>query len=152
TPEQIPVHKAPPATDPMPWAPGWLKSLLTNRNAPVLIGIGVGAVLALVGGFFVLTRRSRKSSVEVSQAAALRAGDDGRPELTLESIQKQIDAKFAEQHAEKARQTAEALAALRLPVTTKKAEVLSRHIAEETKKDPAAMAQVVRSWISGQDR
>ena len=28
-------------------------------------------------------------------------------------------------------------------------EVLSKHIAAESKKDPALMAQVVRSWLSG---
>jgi flagellar biosynthesis/type III secretory pathway M-ring protein FliF/YscJ len=37
------------------------------------------------------------------------------------------------------------------PVTTKKTEVLTKHIAEETKKDPAAMAQIVRGWLSEGD-
>ncbi len=39
---------------------------------------------------------------------------------------------------------------LKLPaVSTKKTEVLTKHIAAEAKKDPAAMAQVVRSWLHG---
>jgi len=35
------------------------------------------------------------------------------------------------------------------PVATKKTEVLTKHIASETKKDPMLMAQVVRSWLNG---
>ena len=58
--------------------------------------------------------------------------------------------RMAEQAAEKAKQEVEALMKLKLPeVSTKKTEVLTKHIAAETKKDPTAMAQVMRTWLHG---
>ena len=40
---------------------------------------------------------------------------------------------------------------LKLPeVQTKKTEVIKKHIAAEAKKDPTAMAQVVRTWLNGE--
>ena len=39
---------------------------------------------------------------------------------------------------------------LKMPeVTTKKTEILTKHIAAEAKNNPALMAQVVRSWLNG---
>ncbi|MEO8027504.1 MAG: flagellar basal-body MS-ring/collar protein FliF [Bryobacteraceae bacterium] len=147
----------PPAAPPdsLPWAPPWMKAILANRNAPVLIGIGAAAMLALFGGLMLLLRR-RRSSVELEDSAALSARSQASLEasdLSPEGLQRQIDAKFAEQQNERAKLTAEAVAALQLPkVSTKKTDVLSRHIGEEAKKDPMAMAQIVRSWLNGQDR
>ena len=60
---------------------------------------------------------------------------------------------MAEQAAQQARLQAEELMKLRTPVVaTKKTEVLSKHISAEAKKDPTAMAQVVRSWLSGENQ
>ena len=43
---------------------------------------------------------------------------------------------------------AEALNALKLPqITTKKSEVLTKHIGEAAKKDPTLMVHVLRSWL-----
>jgi flagellar biosynthesis/type III secretory pathway M-ring protein FliF/YscJ len=45
--------------------------------------------------------------------------------------------------------------ALKLPpVTTKKTEVLTKHISEQAKKDSMGMAQVLRTWMaeSGTER
>ena len=57
---------------------------------------------------------------------------------------------MAEQAAQQARREAEELMRLKMPeVSTKKTEVLTKHIAEEAKKNPALMAQVVRSWLNG---
>jgi flagellar biosynthesis/type III secretory pathway M-ring protein FliF/YscJ len=66
------------------------------------------------------------------------------------SAQHRLESQIAEQAADIARQEAEALMKLKLPaVSTKKTEVLAKHIAAEVKKDPAVMAQVVRSWLHG---
>ncbi len=59
---------------------------------------------------------------------------------------------MAEQVAEKAKQgcrgnSDEAQAAR--DCSTKKTDVLTKHIAAEIKKDPAVLAQVVRSWLHG---
>jgi flagellar biosynthesis/type III secretory pathway M-ring protein FliF/YscJ len=40
------------------------------------------------------------------------------------------------------------LNALKLPPVTKKAEVLTKHIAEQAKKDTTPMAHVLRAWMS----
>jgi flagellar biosynthesis/type III secretory pathway M-ring protein FliF/YscJ len=61
---------------------------------------------------------------------------------------KQIEATLAEQAALRQRQETEALNALKLPPVTKKAEVLTKHIAEQAKKDTAPMAHVLRAWMS----
>ena len=54
---------------------------------------------------------------------------------------------------DKQKQAAEALSSLRVqPVITKKTEVLTKHITEEAKKDPTAMAYIVRSWLSEAER
>ena len=49
-------------------------------------------------------------------------------------------------------QEIEAMTALKLPqVKTKKSEVLTKHIAEEAKKDASTMVQVLRNWINEVD-
>ena len=61
---------------------------------------------------------------------------------------KQLEARMNEQAATKKRLEAEALSALKLPpVTTKKSEVLTKHIGEAAKKDPTLMVHVLRSWL-----
>ena len=152
SPEILP----PPASEPnpYPWAPAWLQRLMREKNFPVLIGAGLGAGIALLGIVFFLTQRVfRKPRIS---AEGLQALPGGGPAAALEdsekSLEKQIENKLAEQAAEKARQTAEVLGALKLPaVTTKKAEVLNKQISAEAKKDPQALAQVVRSWLHGED-
>ena len=42
----------------------------------------------------------------------------------------------------------DALNSLKLPPATKKAAVLTKHIAEQAKKDSANMAHVLRAWMS----
>jgi flagellar biosynthesis/type III secretory pathway M-ring protein FliF/YscJ len=60
---------------------------------------------------------------------------------------------MTEQAALQAKKEAEELMKLRIPVvSTKKTEVLTKHIGAEAKKDPALMAQVIRSWLSDQNR
>jgi flagellar biosynthesis/type III secretory pathway M-ring protein FliF/YscJ len=47
------------------------------------------------------------------------------------------------------KQMAEARDSFRLPpLTTTKTEVLTRQVVEEARKDPSAMAQIVRSWLN----
>jgi flagellar biosynthesis/type III secretory pathway M-ring protein FliF/YscJ len=68
---------------------------------------------------------------------------------SAERATQQIEAQIAEQAAIKKQQEIEAIRALKLPqVTTKKSEVLTKHIAEEAKKDATSMVQVLRNWIN----
>ena len=58
----------------------------------------------------------------------------------------------AENAALKKKQEQEMLMGLKLPgATTSKAEVLVKRLSEEAKRDPAAFAQVVRTWMSDSD-
>jgi flagellar biosynthesis/type III secretory pathway M-ring protein FliF/YscJ len=62
---------------------------------------------------------------------------------------KQMEAQIADQTATKKQQEVDAMRMLKLPqVTTKKSEVLTKHIAEEAKKDATSMVQVLRSWMN----
>lgn len=131
-------------------APGAIKlpKWLEGKNL-IVAGIGAGAMLALLVGFFLMRSRGKKK-IAVAQQAALQAAKEKAAIPTAEDLQKQIEGKLAEQQAERSRQEVEALLALKVPVVkTKKTEVLVKHLAGETKKDAPAMAHVVRSWLHG---
>jgi len=130
--------------------PAWLEEALRQKNMLVLGGIGAAALLALLGlVLLVLLRRKHKVRVEAG-ATALPPGE--RPKGALEdgkTVEQALKERLAEQAALKARQESEVLSSLKLPaVATKKAEVLTKHLTEEAKKNPAGMAQLLRTWMS----
>ncbi|MBM3725316.1 MAG: flagellar M-ring protein FliF [Acidobacteria bacterium] len=56
--------------------------------------------------------------------------------------------KMKEQEKEKRKLEEEAIKALKLPpVKTKRGEVLGKYLAEEAKKDPESVAQILKTWI-----
>ncbi len=67
-----------------------------------------------------------------------------------QSFEQQALAVLEQNRAEKERLEKEALQSLhvQLPPQTKKAEVLRKVIADQVRKDPAAAAQLVRTWIT----
>ena len=81
----------------------------------------------------------------VKEHAALQApGENKGGEFS-----RKLEAKLAEQQALQEQQEMLILDSLRLPdVNTKKVEVLRKHIGEETTKDGASMAQILRTWLS----
>ncbi len=142
-----------PGTRPQPEekVPVWLVSL-GNLPKPALIGVGVGAGLAvLLGLFWKRRRRGRKravasASVEQGPGALSPAEKHHRD---ADQIRKQLEAQIDEQRAIKDKQEMETLAAIKVPtVKTQKAEVLSKHLGAETKKDPQAIAHIMRTWLS----
>lgn len=135
-PEQLPPP--PPPAPP----PGWREQLLQNKM--FVIGVGVGAALLLL--LVVALRSSRHGAPGPAELPAELPA--GAAPLTPEQLQSQIENRLAEQAAQRQRQEAEALNALKLPPVTKKTEVLTKHIAEQAKKDAASMAHVVRAWMS----
>jgi flagellar M-ring protein FliF len=124
--------------------PPWLQKLIGESNTIVLASAAGGVLVVLLAGAFFLWRRSRKKKPGgVSTGKQL-----GSP---TNEAERQLEARFAEQAAEQQRQEAEAMLSLKLPaVSTKKSDVLVKHIASEVKKDPAALAHVVRSWLNGE--
>jgi flagellar M-ring protein FliF len=142
---------AAPTTVQLPTAlPAWLQNLMEHKNFALIAALGGAGIMALLTGWIILVMRRRKKKAGIAMSKSLEgaktkelAGERPTPEQALE-------AQMAEQAVEKAKQEAEALMKLKLPViATKKTDVLTKHIAAEIKKDPAVMAQVVRSWLHG---
>lgn len=135
-----------PSSNPQPkdTTPVWLRNLLGNKM--VLIGVGIGLVV-LLGGVVMFFRRGGSK-----KTAEMKAQLEAAPLSAIESAAaatKQMEAQIADQAATKKQQEVEAMRMLKLPqVTTKKSEVLTKHIAEEAKRDATSMVQVLRSWMN----
>jgi flagellar M-ring protein FliF len=133
---------APPGTFPLP---PWLQKLIGDFNPMVVAGAAGGVLLAILGGAFFMWRRSRKKKASATMAGGKQLNSP------LADAEKELEARIAEQAAAQQLQEAEALLSLKLPVvSTKKTDVLTKHIAAEVKKDPVAMANVVRNWLNGE--
>ncbi|MBZ5606888.1 MAG: flagellar M-ring protein FliF [Acidobacteriia bacterium] len=138
-PEQL--QQAPKAPPPPPQS--WLEQGLKSKYLAVGVGVGAAFVLVLIVLVVKLARRSPGGDPPAEMSPQLTAGPGAE-----ESLGKKIENQLAEQAALRQKQEMDALAALKLPPVTKKAEVLTKHIAEQAKKDSTAMAHVVRSWMS----
>jgi flagellar M-ring protein FliF len=145
----------PPAAAPAPAnLPRWLEDLLKQKN-PILLGVAGGVVLLLVVIvaflFFVVRRKRRAIRMARGIGGGHTAGAIEGPD-TLEGAEQSLESRLAEQEALKRKMEAEAINALKLPaVTTKKAEVLTKHLVETAKKDPVSSAQILRSWLYDMD-
>ena len=134
-----PIPPAPKPAAPVQQSP--LNQLLRNNYVAVGVGAGLVLLLALLLGLLKLARRGRSSREGVEMAGQL-GGESG------ETLNKQIEDQLAEQAALRQKQEADALNALKLAPVTKKAEVLTKHIGEQAKKDSTVMAHVLRSWMA----
>jgi flagellar M-ring protein FliF len=133
-----PVSIAPRPTPGEPASP--LDQLLKNKY--VIIGAGAGVLLLL--GLVIVAMKF----VRFGGNRASAADTDGQLSANPTDLGKQIEATLAEQAALRQRQETDALNALKLPPVTKKAEVLTKHIGEQAKKDTTPMAHVLRAWMS----
>jgi len=135
--------------------PAWAKPWLDKAPLPVWLGAGAALLIVLAAIAWLILRRvfrkAPRASVEPSQAslpaggaqAQLGAGGDS-------ALEQQALAAIEQNRAEKEKLEREALLALQkqLPAQTKKAEVLKKAIAEQARKDPEAVAQLIRTWIT----
>ncbi len=142
-----PEESAPPPDTGLP-APEWLRPYLEDRRM-ILIGAAAAALLLLLAaGGLLWVRRRRKRGAQVSVPKAIEGPAEAAPvegASPVSEVQKQL----ADQLEMKKRLEEEALQQLKLPkVKTKKVEVLTKHLTEEAGKDPAAMAQLVRTWLN----
>ncbi len=148
-PPAINTPTPPPPSD----VPVWLQNAFKNKV--LLIGATAGAVfLVMLAGAagFILSRR-KKQAKPVETPAQIEAAARSLAAQAAEDISKKLQGQLDEQAATRERQQMEAMNTLKLPqVTTKKAEVLTRHIHEEAKKDPKAMAQLLRTWLNEKDQ
>jgi len=137
-----PLSAAPGPAVPVPPA-NWMNEILKSKY--FFAGTGVGLAIFVVLLFIVvrLFRSSGHAAPAPEMSRQLAA-----PGASPESLEQQIEHQLAEQNALRKKQEADALNALKLPPVTKKAEVLTKHIAEQAKKDSASMAHVLRAWMS----
>ncbi|MBL8295989.1 MAG: hypothetical protein JNN08_29365, partial [Bryobacterales bacterium] len=152
---------APPASSPASPIGPLLELLQKGGKTTILAAAGAGLLLLLIVLFFFFRVRSSKKkrprmmAVPVpeldggpgGEAPALPAGSDNS------SVESQFQAELSKKHRKKALQEQEILSELaasaKLPSsTTTKAAVLVKHLSEETRKNPEAVAQLVRTWLS----
>jgi flagellar biosynthesis/type III secretory pathway M-ring protein FliF/YscJ len=101
-------------------------------------------VLAFAAG----RKRRKKARATIVTRPGLPSPADAA-KAAIDDAAKQMEARLTEQAAMKQKLEAEALNALKIsPVSTKKTEVLSKHIGEAAKKDPTSMVHVLRSWLN----
>lgn len=155
-PPEDPAARRPPASAPLPFG-------LDKVQPAVLIGAAAGVVVLLVALTLLASRMLRgnrkKAGAKVEGLPAL-AERETHPHALAEaeaasgkSLEQKLEARLAEQAAQREKAELAALDSLKLPmVQTKKSEVLVKHIAEEAKRDPPAVAQLLRSWISQKER
>ncbi len=141
-----PEPSAPPAAAPSRWPP-WIPKFLTD-NPAVLAGATAVPILLLAALMFLLRRKGRRRATVEIQASLPAAAPQGALEAPQASPAEDLESRLAEQAARQQQLEAEALSALKLPpVTTKKTEVLTKHLSETVKKNPASAAQILRSWL-----
>jgi flagellar biosynthesis/type III secretory pathway M-ring protein FliF/YscJ len=129
-----------PSSKPAPPPPApWYEQALKNKFVLVGVGAAVAIVLTLLVMVFKLMRRSPAGSAEMAPQLAAATG---------ETLNTRIENQLAEQAAARQKQEMDALNALKAPPVTKKAEVLTKHIGEQAKKDSSSMAHVLRSWMT----
>jgi flagellar M-ring protein FliF len=148
-PPPPPVPSLPPAK-----YPSWLTPYM---NDPKMLTIGAAGALGLVlvSGvlLFMLFRRKKpgKASAEALTAVAGRGASAALPNVAgaAEALQAQMREKLANQEALQAQADEAALTSLKLPaVTTKKSEVLVKHLRESVTKDTPGSANILRSWLT----
>jgi len=170
-PPPAPAQQAAKPKIKLPWVPPWLAPqveafLQDSLESKYLVPACVAAAIAILMIPFLLMRwlyrKIRKKKVkggtvgmnsEIGGAGAtgeLSAGEDGTQSPDLG---KQLEDKLAEKAAQRDKDELNAIAMLKLPdVPTKRGEVLARHIAEEAKKNPEPMAQLIRTWLRENER
>ena len=140
-----PEEQAPPPPPSGTHLPPWVWTFLKEKRVPVMIGAGAGAFLLIAAvGLFVF-KRKRKRRFSAEAARALAAGEKAG-QITANEAGGPLKA-AAEAAALKAKMDHEALQALKLPSAASKGDVLVKHLAEEAKKDPKTMAQLIRTWL-----
>lgn len=125
----------PSSNGPAQW-PSWVPERLRK---PWILGAAGGVILAIAGIFAALLLRKRRKAAKSASAA---------PELAETQAPKSIESQMAEHERKKLELETQAMNALKLPeAAVQKGELLQKQIVEAAKKDPAGIAQVIRTWL-----
>ena len=155
-PPPEPPAVAPPALSHPGFAPpAWLKPLLEKAPLPVWLGAAAALLIVLAAAAWLVLRRLRRGRPPAAVLEPGPAAIAGTPQAQIgpagaDSFEQQAMAVLDHNLAEKEKLEREALQSLHLqqPPQTKKAEVLRKVIADQVRKDPAATAQLIRTWIT----
>lgn len=125
--------------------PEWARKIYEQAPPMVWLGAGVALLVVLIAGLFAFKRRKAGAApaaeVDVLARALPPRGDQ-------EDFEQRALATLAQNQEDLARQEEEVLSALRLPPSTKKSEILKKHIGEQAQKDPILAAQLIRTWLN----
>jgi flagellar M-ring protein FliF len=132
--------------------PPWLAPYVSD---PRMLMIAVGAVVCMMlvsaALMFFIFRRKSHAKVAVQTQAALpgQAVSGAIAAGNQDAIRNQIQDKLAAQQALQAQVEENALLNLKLPtVSSKKSEVLVKHLRESVTKDTPGSANILRSWLT----
>jgi flagellar M-ring protein FliF len=120
-----------------------------NLKQPQVIGGTALLVLLIAGLAFLLLRRRPTARAEnlspeaIAAAASRQSLADART-----AADRKIEGQISENDALQAQLEAEALSRIKLPINTKKTEVLARHIRDSIHKDSTNATNVLRTWIA----
>jgi flagellar M-ring protein FliF len=120
------------------------RELMADKKFRIIAGIGCGLLIALLAGAGVLVaRRNKHKRAGVAVPSAIEGAREGDKSLAGSSEEtKPLPSPQGE----------DLLSALSLPqIPTRKTETLVKHLQRETKKDPVAAAQVIRSWLTASE-
>jgi flagellar M-ring protein FliF len=150
------LNAEPPATTapaPSSQYPQWLAPYANDPKILVVIVAGSLGLVSIAGLFLFMALRSKKPGGRAETRTAV-AGSGEQPALlkpgaSAEAIQHQMQEKLVAQEALQAQLDEAALSSLKLPsVTTKKSEVLVKHLRESVTKDTPGSANILRSWLT----
>jgi len=146
-PPEAQMKSSPPAN-----VPPWLLPYLNNPKLLIAGAVGM-LVLILAVGAMLFLRRKKTTTTSATTTAQL-PGHASPAEIpnaaaSAEAVQRQMQDKMNAQNALQEQADAAALSSLKLPaVTTKKSEVLVKHLRESVTKDTPGSANILRSWLT----
>jgi flagellar M-ring protein FliF len=126
-----------PPSGPAP--PGRAPPKSFDFKQPVVIGVAAALLVVATGLFFVMSGRRRKVGVDPAQP--------GIESASPADAKGQLD-RAADNEARQAQIEAEELSRIKLPPTTRKTEVLVKHIRTAVQKDSESVTNVLRTWIA----
>jgi flagellar M-ring protein FliF len=132
-------------------APATPKAAPVLWKQPVVLAGGGVVLLVLLGAGLLIATSRRKARAAMAELQKQLEAAQSAPPLVSEAAVETAPHPLAVSAPQDGflKQMPEAREPFRLPpLTTTKTEVLTRQVIEEARKDPAALAQIIRSWLN----
>lgn len=143
--ETLPFENTLQAEPPQPPAAPAKPVPVSLMSKPWVAFGGAGALVVLAGALiFVMSMKRRTGAAEGASQAALAGGAGG---AALPDQQAAMEKQLAENEAKQALLESEEVTRIKMPESTRKTEVLTKHIRESAIKDPVNVTNVLRTWI-----